>query len=436
MKQRAIALPVVLSVLTLMLIIVSVVASSGVVNLQQARVDTFQKQSLYAAEAGIARSIRDIIGGGTGNLNGQLGQSSYQVRVTMGPSVGPPQVPAGAAYLLSTATTGNRYERRVGVMIRGLQNGEATSSFPYTVAAGGTVDIEGGGRVGGSLKSTGDLRVWGGVRITPVSGNGRVLSHEDIQLGNGVKVDSSQDIRAAQTVNQSGSNVFANDSTPASSAFINDGRFTNTLNLGEVGEVLPNPDPVTLLGLTEDGLGDYVVDPLTGLYQVDAARTDVVQHPETVVGNLALDGKIHFFPDGVTIDTVSGEGTIVSGRGNPVTFNRAIHGFARVNVLALRWQSQMPALGNPSITFTGGHNEIAGLILAHGNVSTQGNFNLRGQIVCYAGNFTSNGNRNILYEPSGMLLPGFESWLTGGFGGVGGGLGLNQPVMIISWQRF
>ncbi len=435
MKQRAIALPVVLSVLTLMLIIVSVVASSGIANLQQSRVDTFQKRSIYAAEAGIARSIRDIIGGGTGNVSGSIGQSSYRVRVTLGPSVGPPQVPAGAAYLLSTATTGDRYERRVGVMIRGLQNGEATSSFPYTVAAGGTVDIQGGGRIGGSLKASGDLTVGGGIRITPVNGNGRVLSNGDIQLGNGVKVDSSQDIRAAQTVNQTGSNVFANDTTPATSAFIADGRFTNTLALGEVGEVLPNPDPVALLGLTEDGLGDYVVDPLTGLYQIDAARTDVVLHPETLVGNLNLGGKIHFFPDGVTIDTVSGEGTIVSGRGNPVTFNRAIRGFPKVNVLALRWKSQMPALGNPSITFSNGRNEIAGLILAHENVSTQSNFNLNGLIVCYGGNFDSQGNRTINFNPSGMILPGFESWLTGGIGGVGGGLGLNLPVVVISWQR-
>lgn len=441
MRRRAIALPVVLSVLTLMLIIVGVVASSGILNLQHARVDYFEKCSLYAAEAGIARSIREVIGGGSGAVSGTLADSKFTVEVTPGPSAGPPQVPANCLYLLATGTTGDRYPRRVGVLIRGLENGEATSSFPYVIATGGALSAHGGGRIAGSLKANQDITLGGGIKLAPVQGNGRLLSSANIEVQGGVKLDPTQDVRARMTadVRRAGPNVFSNDNTPASAPFIADGRFSNTLNTGEVGEVMPNPDPVALLGLTEDGLGDYLKDPLTGLYVVDSSRTDVVQHPETLVnGTLMLDDKIHFFPNGVTIDGVSGNGTIVSGNGNKITFNRQIRGFPRLNVLALRWKSQV-GLGNPSIEFSVGKNEINGLILAHEDVVTRSNFLLNGMIVCYnpgTGDFQSDpGHRVIKYDPVGLLLPGFESWLTGGVGGVGGGLGLNLPVSILSWQR-
>ncbi len=441
--RRGIALPVVLSVLTLMLIIVAVVASSGILNLQQARVDTFEKSSLYAAEAGIARSIRDIIGGGSGVVTGNIGTNSkFAVTVTPGPSVGPPQVPANCWYLLATGTTGDRYPRRVGVLIRGLAGGEATSSFPYVIATGGTLGAHGGGRVAGSLKSNGDLTLGGGIKLAPVQGNGRLLSSADVTVQGGVKVDPTQDVRARGTasVAKAGPNVYSSDNTPASAPFIADGRYSNTLNTGEVGEVLPNPDPAVLLGLTDDGGGDYVKDPLTGDYVIDSNRTDVVQHPETLInGTLVLDGKIHFFPNGVTIQDVSGDGTIVSGNGNKITFNRAIRGFPKMNVLALRWKSQMAArVGDPSIEFANGKNEINGLLLAHEDIATKSNFLLNGMIVCYnpgTGDFSSQGHRIINYDSIGLLLPGFESWLTGGAGGAGGGLGRYLPVLILSWQR-
>lgn len=436
MRQRAIALPVVLSVLTLMLIIVGVVASTGILNLQHARVDNFEKRSLYAAEAGIARSIRSIITGGSGNVTGTLGDSAYTVTVTMGPTAGPPQVPAGYAYLLAVGTTGTRYPRRVGVMIRGLENGEATSSYPYVVAALGSLSAQGGGSIAGGMKSNGNLTLGGGIKLSAANGDGRLLSSSDVTVQGGVKVDPTQDVRAAGTasVSKAGPNVYSNDTSVASAPFIADGRFTNTLNSGEVGEVLPNPDPVVLLGLTEDGAGDYVKDPLTGDYVIDAARTDVVQHPETSVsGTLNLGGKIHFFPNGVTMDDVSGTGSIVSGNGNKITFQRQIRGFPQVNILALRWKSQTG--GDPSIEFANGKNEINGLLLAHGNISTHSNFLLNGMIIA-GGDFSSQGHRVIQYDPVGMLLPGFESWLTGGSGGVGGGLGLNLPVVVVSWQRY
>lgn len=438
MRTRAIALPVVLSVLTLMLVIVAVVASSGILNLQHARVDNFQKQSLYAAEAGIARSIRAIIAGNSGNLSGNFGANSqYAVVVTPGPRPGPPRVPAGCSYLLATGTTGGRFERKVGVLIRGLENGEATSDFAYAVATGGSLSAQGGGRISGSLKSNGNLTLGGGIKLSPVSGNGRLLSSGNIGLGGGVKTDPTQDVRAQGTVTgKSGLNVFSNDNTPASAPFLTDGRFTNTRGAGEVGEVLPNPDPVALLGLTEDGAGDYMRDPVTGQYVMSPARTDVVKHEETVVtGSLDLAGKIHFFPNGVTLDGVSGTGTIVTGQGNKITFTRAIRGFPKVNLLALRWKNQMAAgLGTPDIEFSNGRNELAGLVLAHGNVSTSSNFNLNGILVTF-GNFDSSGNRTIVYNAAGLLLPGLESWVTGGAGGVGGGLGANLPVLIVSWQR-
>ncbi|MEW6279973.1 MAG: hypothetical protein AB1758_15190 [Candidatus Eremiobacterota bacterium] len=452
MKPRAIAIPTVLLVIALVVVIVVSVASVGLANLHLANVDTLSKQSLYAAEAGIARSIREIVRGNqafAGFMDEPFGQqSTFSVQVVRGPDPGfRPPVPDKFVYLLAVGETRGKHPRKVGVMLTFLAPGQASSAFTYAIATGGRLDSSGGGQIVGSIKANEDLTIGGGIRLKPAGGEGRVLSAEDIQLGNGVKRDTAQDVRArdeirignrTQTTDYA-NQIFPSDNTPASAPFIADGRFTNSLNTGEVGEVLPNPDPVALLGLTSDGAGGYQIDSTTGLYVMDPNRPDVVQHPETDIGGtFDLAGKIHFFPNGVRFQgDLSGRGTIVAGAGNGVEFNRALRD-QEVNILALRWPRQQPGGGNPSIKFANGPNSIRGLVLAHEDVEARSNFSLTGMIVCYrpgGGDFDNQGgNRDIRYDPTGLLLPGLETWLVPGSGG-NAPPGDPQPVVVVSWQR-
>jgi len=317
--------------------------------------------------------------------------------------------------------------------------------------------MQGGGTVAGSLKSNQDLQLQGGIKVVPYQGSGRMLSGEDIDIGNGIKRDPSQDLRARQQISIGSGNeptnpvklIFPNDATPDSAPFIADGRFTNTLNAAEVGEILPNPDPAVLLGLTpippppavatdyaKDGLGNYTT----------TRPADVVIHSETETSisspaSLDLAGKIHLFPGGISFSgnsAVTGPGTIVAGAGKGISIQGNQN--LEANLLALRWPGQMPSGGNPSITIQG-NTDIKGLILAHEDVDVQGNFHLTGMIVAYrpnGGDFDGQGNRRITFDSSGLALPGLESWQAPPAGPVGGGtLGITpgQPLKVLSWQR-
>ena len=446
---RGIAIPVVLSVISLCLVVVTAVASAGMSSLFYCNVDHDSKQSVYAAEAGVAYAIRQIIAG-TAGWNGYTdvaygSDSHFSVQVIKGPSSGPglPTVPAGDAYLLATGTTRGKYPRRVGVLIVGAAAG-SISAFPYAVAAHTDIDMQGGGGVGGAMKASADLHLQGGIKVTPVNGDSRMIAGTDLKIGNGIKRDDSQDMRSGGPITigptlQSPDPVnfiFPNDTSVASHPFIADGRFTNALNTGEVGEILPNPDPTKLLGLTSDGVGGYQLDPLNpGLYLIDASRTDVVQHAGTTIpGTLSLAGKIHFFPNGVTLNgNVQGSGTIVSGGGHDIDVS---HVSGAVNLLALSWPNS-PGQGSINIA---SNTQLQGLLLAHKSITTQGNFSLVGSMIAYSDSVVSQGHRDITYDGSGYLLPGLETWATPGPSsppgpGTGTGIPPGQPVRIISWQR-
>ena len=447
-------MPVVMSLIVILILIAMAVASTGIATLNLAGSNLLSHQSTYAAEAGLAAAFREIIQGNswTSYSNVAYGRESrYSVESIVGPSsvAGQPDVPAGMVYLLATATTRGGHQRRVGVLIAGAGSAPA-SAYGYAVSTGANIHMQGGGTVAGSLKSSQDLQMQGGIKVVPFQGSGRMLSGQKIDIGNGIKRDPSQDLRARQTISIGpGSEptdpvrlIFPNDTTPDSAPFIADGRFTNTLNVGEVGEILPNPDPAVLLGLTSDGAGNYTLDPLTGTYQMDATRTDVVLHTETDISSpasLDLAGKIHFFPNGIKFSgngAITGQGTIVSGEGNGIEVS-GNHNL-QANLLALRWPVQMPSGGNPSIKIQG-NTDLKGLILAHETVDAGNNFKLTGMIVAYHGNFESQGNRRITFDSGGLTLPGLQSWQAPPPGGpVGSGtLGITpgQPIKIISWQR-
>lgn len=456
-RLRGLAIPVVLSLIVILVLIAMAVASTGIATLNMAGAHHLSQQSVFAAEAGLNAAFREIIQGNawTSYSNVAYGKESrYWVDSFVGPAPANgqhPQIPNNTVYLLATGNTRGKFQRQVGVLIAGAGSVAATS-YGYALSSGGTIDMQGGGSISGSLKSSGDIRLQGGIKIIPYQGSGRLLSGEDIDINPGIKKDPSQDMRARQTISGGADParlIFPNDTTPASLPFINDGRFTNVLNAAEVGEILPNPNPVDLLGLVDDGAGGYVqppvINPNLSGYEIAAARTssDVVPHDptETVIqspASLNLGGKIHFFPNGIKFDgnnVLTGPGTVVVGAGSGIEIDGNQNVVA--NFIALRWPNQMPSGGNPSIKIQG-NIDIKGLILAHENVEIQGNFHLTGMLVAYHGKIDGQGNRRITFDSSGLNLPGLQSWLTPAGPPTGPGtLGITpgQPIKVLSWQR-
>lgn len=451
-RRRGIALAVVMSLIVIMVLIALAVGSSGIATLNQAGSLQLSNQSVYAAEAGLASAFREIVMGNAfgGYSNVAYGRESrYWVVATPGPAPAAadhPAVPAGMAYLLATGTTRGRYSRRVGVLITGTGVPAAAGGGGYAISAGGRVDAQGNSTISGSIKASADVHTQGNFKLIPFQGNGRIASGEDIDLANATRRDPSQELRARQTISIGPSSlgldptrlIFPGDGTPASAPWIADGvHYTNVLGPSEVGEILPNPDPATLLGLAVDAGGNYYTD-ASGLYVLATPRPDVVQHLETDGAGLNLGNKIHFYINGFTIsgsNAVSGQGTIVVGDGKDIHIqgNQTLN----ANLIALRWKNQLPSGGNPSIDIQG-NVDVNGMILAHQNVDIQGNFTLHGMVIAYNGDVHMQGNKRVTYDASGFSLPGLGSWQAPATPPSGPGtLGIvaGQPLKIVSWQR-
>lgn len=452
-RRRGIALMVVMSLIVILILIALAVGTSGIASLNQAGVLQLSSQSVYAAEAGLAAAFREIVMGNSwsGYSNVAYGRESrYWVTPTAGPAAAAPDhpaIPSGMAYLLATGTTRGRYPRRVGVLITGIGAPAAAGGGGYAISSGRRVDVQGNSAISGSIKASDDVRGGGNFKVIPFQGSGRIASSADIDLPHNTFRDPSQELRAVGTISVGGTLgldpvklIFPGDATPASAPWIADGlHFTNTLLPGDVGEVLPNPDPKVLLGLTEDGAGGYVpLAPGSPLYQLDSTRTDVVQYPGNNGNGLNLNDKINFFPEGFSVsgnNAVSGRGTIVVGAGQSIHIqgNQTIN----ANLIALRWPNQLPSSGNPSIDIQG-NSDINGMIWAGQDVHIQGNFTGKGMIIAYKGDVHMQGNKHLTYDAGGFGLPGFGSWQAPTTPPTGPGtLGIvaGQPLKIVSWQR-
>lgn len=452
-RRRGFALAVVMSLIVILVLIALAVGSTGIATLNQAGTRHLSMQSVYAAEAGLGSAFREIVQGNawTGYTDVAYGRESrYTVVATAGPAAaGPshPAIPAATVYLLATGTTRGRYARRVGVLLAG-SGAPGAAGGGYALAGGARIREQGNGTVAGSIKASGDVRTQGSFKIIPFQGSGRIAAGGRMELANNTRRDPSQELRARDTISIGPGNmamdpvrlIFPGDTTPASAPWIADGsRFSNTLNPGDIGEVLPNPNPELLLGLLPDGAGGYLpdgVDP--SLYQIDPARTDVVQHSEVDGAGLNLNNQIHFYPNGFSLSgnaNVAGTGTIVVGNGKDIQIqgNHTLN----ANLIALRWPSQMPSSGNPSIDI-GGNVDINGMILAHEKISVSGNFRLKGMLIAYHGDLELQGNKRISYDAAGFGLPGLQSWQATSTPPSGPGtLGIapGQPLKILSWQR-
>ena len=451
-RRRGLALAVVMSLIVILVLIAIAVGTSGIATLNQVGAQHLSTQSVYAAEAGLNAAFREIVQGNswTGYSNVSYGrESSYSVVATPGPAAATtdhPALPAGTVYLLATGVTRKHYQRRVGVLISGTGSAAAASAGGYALAGGARVEQQGNGTISGSIKASGEVRAQGSFKIIPYQGSGRIAAGGDIDLANNTRRDPSQELRARQTISIGPGTqpldpvrlIFPGDTTPASAPWIADYRTTNTLNAGDVGEVLPNPDPVELLGLVRLG-SDYQLDPAdNSLYRIDPPRPDVIQHTETDGTGLNLDNKIHFYRNGFSISgngAVTGTGTIVVGNGNSIHI-QGNHNL-NANLIALRWTGQQPSGGNPSIDI-GGNVQVNGMILAHERVDIQGNFDLKGMIIAYHGDIRMQGNKHVTYDAAGFSLRGLESWrapLTPPTGPGTLGILPGQPIKVLSWQR-
>ena len=426
-KARGIALTFVLLVIALLMVIVSTVAVQGLGSLRQAKVEEHSKQALFAADAGAADAIRNLVEDPT--YSGPLptttmtGGADYSAVVYNNftgtaslTASNNADVPPGTTYVLATGEFAG-LTRRVGVLVRPGSD----AAFGLAMGSGGEVRMGGGKTVRGSIKSNQDIRLQGSTNIIPISGSGRLLSSQDVRTQGSTRVDDAQDVRARGTVSSTpgirgGLTIQSGDTTESTLPFIIDyTRTTNALLTGEQGLVLPNPDQTVLF-----------------------AAPNVVIHSTAPPLPLDLNNQIHVFSVNQDFGSgdISGTGTIVVADGASLKFQGSQN--LDANLIALRNPSQFPNGGNPSISFQGS-TTVNGLIYAHEGIETQGSFTLKGAMVAFSdggAGIRTQGSTDITLDSSVFAnVPGFESW-SSGFGGVGGIPAGAGPLSVLVWEAF
>ncbi len=415
---RGSALAILLLVLAVLLVLLVAVVAIGARHSRMAQANLASVAAVQSAEAAIHAGINQLSGNSAWNAgftNAALGgeqDQKYSLQVTnnlagTGPVTAPSgvSVPQGTVYLLATGTSkGGTFSRQVAVFLSG------GTPFSYASASGGTVSMGASGDVYGTIKSN-DRIVLKNLDLYPVNGEGRLLGSAEIDVQGIVKMKSGQDVRARGKITGqekiSGASVIVQyDTTPATAPFIVDGRITNNAPAGQ--EAMPNPDVAALLA-------------------------SAVTHNQTTWDDaLDLDGKVHYFPNGVTFGsktTFSGSGTVVAGNqpGNP-TANRILFNCVlknpEMNVVVLDGQNGLG--GNGQITF-GRSTAITGLIFSHGNITSQAQFTVKGRVIAYGSGQFVNTGANLLSTMDPQPCPGFEAFFGAGAGGGG--------LSITSWQR-
>lgn len=423
-RIRGIALPFILLVITLMLVILTTVATQGIGSLHQSKVAQRGKTSAFAAEAGAADALRLLVE--DPNYPGPLAAttmatgSRYSATVINhiaggGPSTAPngAVVPTGFAYILATGTDGNgNHPRQVGVLVR---PGSATA-LGVGMGAGGSIRLQGSKTVRGTIKANGDIRLQGNTRIEPLNGQGRLLASGSIQVGGNASMDEAQDARARGSISGNISGAFLvqpNDTTDSTAPFINDYRTTNSTAPSETGNVLPNPDVAAMTAAPNYRL-----------------RSEV-----TWSGPFDLNGEIHHFPNGIDFASnvnFTGSGTILVTGGNSLSFQGSTT--IDANLIVLRDAAQYPSGGDPSIRFQG-NSTVTGLVYAHQDVRCQGNCTVNGVMIAYQGDLRTQGSTDITLDSTVLAnVPGFEPW-SSGFGGSGGIPAGSGPLTVVSWER-
>ncbi len=161
-------------------------------------------------------------------------------------------------------------------------------------------------------------------------------------------------------------------------------------------------------------------------------------HPEDpplpLPSSFDTGGKVHVFPYGITGGgDLTGGGVIVTTGGSSMRFGG---GTIEASLVALRdgYEGQSSASGGATISFQG-HTTVRGLVYAHDGIAMQGNSTVQGLVLCYYGNFESQGNSTVTLD-AGVLarVPGFGAWASQ-FTNTAGILSGQGALGVWSWQR-
>ncbi len=413
-KQSAHSLAIALMVLVVLVVMVVAVGVLGSQHLNLVRANLRSTTAIYAAEAGIARSLVELKanrGWSAGFQNVEMvgeWDPGYSVAVTNnnlggGLMTAPDgtEVPAGCVYLLATGTCKGVNPRRVAVMLKAGGGG----GFRYVIASGGTINLSAGCDITGSIKATGSVTTGGNVNLhfdnTAGGIGGNLLSAGDVTLGS-LKMDEGQ----GQVVRAKGQ--ISGDATNGTTEPYSSGTDVLPFDHPDGSDSLPHPDLATLLAP-----GTVVHD-------------DYFDEKE-----LVLAGKTHHFPAGLKVGKVVGPGTIVvgeTGTSTSATFDQFGNGNTPENVNII-------GLGDASLKFTR-DTRIVGLIYSEGMISAK---ELRvvapddgpgGYVIACGGlgGVSVKVGASLTIKPNpGLKVPGFENW----FGGSGAG----GIIQVMSWQR-
>lgn len=436
--SKGLALPLVLSVMALLALLVAAVSTSSLGSLNTIKLRDQSARSLYAAEAGVAKAIRLLVGdssfAGVQEEPAYTDLTRWSFEVYNNGDGSTPFAPNGAvipfgtAYILSVGSgSDGRFERSVGVLVRTSSLG---SGWPFAVGAGGDVRLQGGQKtIGGGLKANGPIRFISPTTVVPRGGEGRVLTSMSLQVSGPTRLDSGQDARSRGSISgniQGAQQVVANDTTVDTEPFLLDYRTSPALAASEAGRiVLPNPDPARYY--TPDPILDPDADP--------TLSADVIVHG-SVPPVLDLGGGVHLFPNGAVFgnsNTIQGEGTMVAG-GTGFVFERPLGSAGsplRANILAVRDPAAPSQL--PSIDFKN-NSHIQGMVYAHGGIEAGSNMTIEGIVIAYEGDLFFGANVQLLLDGSALTAPGFEAFYGVSYGG-GGGPGSSGPVEVLLWQR-
>ena len=415
-----------------MLVIVSVVVQQGLGSLRQARLSGGSKQALFAAEAGAADAFRHLIEDqswqgplDSTTMEGGAVYSAVVVNNIAGdtPKIAPDgaKVLPGFAYVLATGSPNEEgVTRSVGVLV-GVGSSNALS---FALGAGGEIAMQGSKDIFGSLKANGNIALQGSTSIQPLDGSGRLLSSSDLSVQGSTSMDEAQDARARGSISGNIGGAYLvqpNDDSESTLPFINDGRTTNSLNSGEQGQVLPNPDRSHLTSV-------------------------MVSHTETLIaGDFDTGGQVHYFPDGIQFGgNVMGGGTIFVDNGKSIEFQGSTS--VQANLVAMGdfggtsggggcgHHGGATGGGGDVIVFQGS-STVKGLVFAHEGIRFQGSSDIEVIVISYRGDIRTQGSTSIKLDSSVLAnTPGFDAWASG-FGGSGGIAAGSGAITVLSWER-
>jgi len=444
-RNRGLAIAITLIVLTVIVVMGFGLTTLGVQNLTFAHAERWSKAALFAAEGGANYGIRQL----QANLSASGQQPVYTSSMTTetlanvtiwnnltsssnltipGTSI---IVPRNMAYIHTVGYTNDgsgRYKRQVGVLVKRRPGG----MFDFALAAAGGIQLK-GTDIYGPIKISGNLTTNSGLDVhADTTAGADVLVTGSLNNGsNRVRLVGSdaQDFETLAKVSiQNPSKVenYATVEGPSNSTkvlpWVADGRTTNDPSGFPAGSrVLPNPVQSELLA------GNITGSPST------IPGATVVSGTLVIPPNFNLGNHTWVFNQPVRFDTmnVDTQGTIVVTGGHKLTLSKGLGSGSsdaqrqKVNLIALNGNGTSATSQIEFLTA----QRIQGLVYAHGDITTQGNLDLKGTMISYgtgADQVHNGSHMDITLAPLAVEVAGFDTFFTAGGSNI---------MQVTSWQR-